>query len=140
VEDGSWVTFELGTPELLDLMDLPNEGDSPLVIASGSAEVGTYANVRLYTDSASIRFRGPITLGSAFEYEGNVDYLVEIPSVEQTGVNTDVSFTVEVDADGIIYYVSLLFVAGSTLQNVPPNGNGTVMMTPVIHEGGAGSS
>jgi len=137
-DDGSWVTLALGTPVLLDLMELPAEGESPLVIVSGTVEVGTYGHVRLYTDSAAIQFKGPISLGAASDFDGGVDYQVEIPSVEQTGINTDVSFTVEADADGIVNEVNLLFDTGSTFQNVAATGTGMVMLTPVINERGDG--
>jgi len=137
-DNGSWVTLELGTPALVDLMELPAEGESPLVIASGSVQVGTYGHVRLYTDSAAIQFKGPISIGVASEFEGGVAYEVEIPSVEQTGINTDVSFTVEADGDGILNEVNLLFDTGSTFQNVAATGNGKVTLTPVINERGDG--
>jgi len=139
-DNGWWVTLELAAPVLLDLMGLPTEGESPLVIASGSVEVGTYANVRLYTDSAAIQFKGPISLGAAIDFEGGVAHQVEIPSVEQTGINTDVSFTVEADAEGILNDVNLLFNTGSTFQNVIATGNDMVTLTPVIHERGDGVS
>lgn len=139
-EDGSWVTLDLNEPVLLDLMALPTEGESPLVIASGEVEVGTYANVRLFTDSASIRFKGPIELGAAASFEAGVDHLVEIPSGTQTGINTNLTFTVEADAEGNLNDVSLLFSSGSTFQNVSATGTGRVMLTPVIHERGEGGA
>lgn len=137
-EDGSWVTLDLDERVLLDLMALPTEGESPLVIASGEVEVGTYANVRLFTDSASIRFKGPIELGVAATFEAGEDYLVEIPSGTQTGIKTNLTFTVE--AEGDLNDVSLLFSSGSTFQNVTATGTGRVMLTPIIHERGEGGA
>lgn len=139
-DNGAWVTLDLDEPALLDLMALPSEDASPIVIASGTVEVGTYANVRLFTDSASIRFKGPITVGAAITFEGGVDHLVEIPSGEQTGINTNATFTVEADAADNVNDVNLLFSSGSTLQNVTATGNDRVIMTPVIHERGDGGA
>ncbi len=138
-ESGAWVTLELGSPVIIDLTDLPTEAESPLVIASGTVEVGDYANIRLFTDSAAIRFAGPISLGAAEDFNPGVAYLVDIPSGDQTGINTDITFTVEADADGTENDVGLLFNAGSTFQNVSATGTGGVMLTPVIHERGDGS-
>ena len=135
-DNGDWVSLEMGSPVLLDLMSLPTEGESPLVIASGALEVGTYANVRLYTDSASVSFKGPISLGAAEDFEAGVDYLVDIPSGDQTGINTDVSFTVEAAAEGNANDVALLFDSGSTFQNISATGTGRVTLTPVIHDRG----
>ena len=139
-DDGAWVALELGDPVLLDLMALPTEDASPLVIASGSVEVGTYGNVRVFIDSASIRFKGPIALGSAITFDGGVDHLVDIPSGTETGIKTDASFTVEADADGNVNDVSLLFSTGSTFQNVTATGNSMVIMSPVIHDRGEGGT
>ena len=48
----------------------------------------------------TIQFKGPISLGAAIDLEAGVAHQVEIPSVEQTGINTDASFTVEADGEG----------------------------------------
>ena len=138
-DNGHWVTLDLGSPVLLNLMSLPTESESPLVVASGTVEVGTYANVRLYTDSASVSFKGPISLGAAEDFDAGVDYPVDIPSVDQTGINTDITFTVEADAEGTANDVSLLFNAGSTFNNISATGTGRVTLTPVIHERGDGA-
>jgi hypothetical protein len=139
-ENGSWVTFGLGSSVELDLMTLPTEGESPLVIASGEVDAGDYANVRLFTDSAFIRFTEAVSLGAAEDFIAGEDYPVEIPSNDQTGIKTDATFTVEADADGNLNAVNLLFSTASTFQNVSATGNGSVMLTPVINQSGNGGT
>jgi hypothetical protein len=129
---GAWMPLELPQPVELDLMSLPTESESPLAIVSGAVDVGQYANVRLFTSSASIVFKGPIDLGEAGEFEGGTPYDVSIPSGEQTGIKTDASFNVEADAEGNINDVYLLFSPGSTFQNVTGTGTGEVILAPVI--------
>ncbi|GBD33567.1 hypothetical protein HRbin33_02561 [bacterium HR33] len=126
-DPGAWIALDLTQPVIVDLMALPTEGSSPLVIASGTVPVGNYGDVRLFTDSAAIRFKGPIELGVAFKFEGNTTYQVTIPSVEQTGIKTDAEFTVEAETD-----VNLLFSPTATFLNVTGTGTGQVILAPVI--------
>jgi hypothetical protein len=126
-DPGAWISLQLSQPVTIDLMALPTEGSSPLVIASGTVPVGNYGDVRFFTDSAAIRFKGPIELGVAYRYEGNTTYQVTIPSVAQTGIKTDAEFTVEGEAD-----VNLLFSPTATFLNVTATGTGSVILAPVI--------
>lgn len=131
-DDGAWIQLTLSQSVVIDLIALPTEGQSPLVIASGTVRVGNYKNVRLFTDSASITFKGDVSLGQAITFEGGRPYPVDIPSGAQTGIKTDATFTVEADAAGNVNDVNLLFSAGSTMQNVTATGAGTVILAPVI--------
>jgi len=137
-DDAGWVELKPVEPVLLDLMALPTEGESPLVIASGEAEVGSYSNVRLLTDGGSISFKGPISLGPAFTFAGGEVHQVDIPSGAETGIKTNASFTV--GANGTANDVNLLFSSGSTLQNIAATGNDTVLLAPVIRERGDGGA
>jgi len=137
-DDAGWVELKPVEPVLLDLMALPAEGESPLVIASGEAGVGSYSNVRLLTDGASISFKGPISLGPAFTLAGGEVHQVDIPSGAETGIKTGASFTV--DANGTANDVNLLFSSGATLQNIAATGNDTVLLAPVIRERGDGGA
>lgn len=137
--DSSWVSLTLPTPVEVDLMALPVEGASPIVLASGSLPVGDYRNVRLYVTEASIVFTGPITLGDgAASYEGGITYTVTVPSGTETGIKTDATFTVTADETGTPLDVDLLFEPAATFQNVTANGADSVMLTPVIMPGEQG--
>jgi hypothetical protein len=127
-----WISLDLGAPVTLDLVALPSEGVSPLVIAAGSVEAGTYTMVRLFVSSASIRLKGDVTIGQAIALQGGVDYPVTIPSGAQTGIKTDVSFTVEAGSDGTATDVGLLFDASTTFANVTATGAGSVILAPVL--------
>lgn len=126
--EGGWISLQLSGPVTLDLLTLPTEDQSPLVLAAGSVPVGSYRQVRLFTDEATISFTGPITVGAAFTFDGSVPYPVEIPSGESTGLKTHVSFTVDTDAQE----VQLLFSPSATFANVTGTGTGRVLLAPVI--------
>ncbi len=138
-DNTSWTGFELPTPVDVDLMALPTEGVSPLVIAAGNIPVGDYRHVRLYVSDATIEFKGPIEIGQAQVFDGGIAHLVVIPSVEQTGITTDVTFTVVPDDGNDPTDVHLLFSPDATMANVTANGMGNVMLTPIITAAGAGS-
>lgn len=131
-DTGGWISLALEDTIELDLVALPTEGESPLVIAAGTVPVGDYMNVRLFVDSAAITFTGPISLGAAITFDGGVPHAVTIPSEDQTGIKTDASFSVTEDTEGNVTDVTLLFSAGSTFQNVALTGNGMVILAPVI--------
>lgn len=138
-DEGAWMSLGLDEPVLLNLVTLPTEGESPLVIASGAVDVGDYNNVRLFTDSAAIVFKGPIDLGAAFSYESGTVYQVTIPSGPETGLKTDVSFSVAEGEGGEPNAVNLLFSSTATFTNVTGTGTGAVILAPVIRGQGDGS-
>jgi hypothetical protein len=131
-DDGVWISLSLAQPVPLDLMTLPTEGQSPLVIASGEVPVGSYGDVRLFVENAQIVFKGDINLGVAFGFEGGVAYPVEIPSGPETGIKTDAEFSVTADAEGNVNDVHLLFSPTATFLNVSGTGTGEVILAPVI--------
>lgn len=131
-DDGVWISLQLAAPISFDLMALPTESESPLVIASGAVPVGDYGDVRLFVEQAIIIFTRQIDLGVAFSFETGVEYQVTIPSATETGLKTDAEFTVEADAQSNINAVNLLFSPGATFLNVTGTGTGEVILAPVI--------
>lgn len=126
-DDGAWVTVLLAAPVTLDLKALPTSGASPIVIASGTVDAGTYANVRLFISDAVIVFTGPLSLGVAITLDGGTEYPVTVPSGAQTGLKTDAGFEATAGAD-----VDLLFDESATFGNVTATGTGTIVLAPVI--------
>ena len=132
-DTGGWQVIPLDAPVTLDLMALPTEEDGSVAIAAGSVAVGSYHMVRLMVSTGQIIFKGPITLGSAITLEaGEPGHAVTIPSGEQTGLKTDVSFEVSAGATGEANAAHIVFAAGTTFQNVTVTGTGAVMLAPVL--------
>lgn len=138
-DDGAWVSVELDEPVEVNLMTLPAEGESPLIIASGTVAEGEYRNVRLFVDNVVIRFSSAFSLGAVATFDANVDYDVTVPSGAQTGIKTDAAFTVTADAAGNVNAVNLLFSTGSTFANATATGSGSVMLAPVIRGASGGN-
>ncbi|HEX9729074.1 MAG TPA: DUF4382 domain-containing protein [Gemmatimonadales bacterium] len=128
---GGWETLTLDAGATIDLMALPAEGASPIVIASGTIAAGEYRKVRLFISDATISFKGPLTVGQA-TFDAATDYPVTIPSGAQTGIKTDVGFTVTAGEDAATNAVDVLFDPSATFGNVTATGSGTITMSPVL--------
>lgn len=123
----AWSTVDLSAPVTLDLMALAN--DSSLVIAQGSVAAGAYGRVRLFVTNPRIVFKGDISIGAGQLFAAGVEYQVTIPSGNQSGIKTDISFAVAANATSD---ARLVFDEGATFLNVAAAGNGRVMLAPVI--------
>lgn len=132
---GGWVSLDLAEAVPLDFLALPFEGESPLVIAAGELAAGDYAMLRLFVQEATIVFDQPFTVGMV-TYEG--EHPVVIPSGDETGIKTDVAFTVATTGDGEPLDVGILFDAEATIQAADATGDGTVILAPVLRAGPAG--
>lgn len=128
--DGVWEALPLAPAAPLDLMALPTQNDSPIVIASGSVGAGSYGDVRLFVENLEIVFKGDIDLGVGFSFKGGITYQVFLPSGQETGIKTNAEFTV--DAEGNTNAVHLLFSPDATFLNVTGTGEGQVILAPVI--------
>jgi hypothetical protein len=127
----SWISLPLGEPVPLDLLALPSEMDSPIVIAAGDVPVGDYRKVRLFVENATISFTEAITKGNA-TFDAEVDHPVDIPSAANSGLKTDAIFSVVADDVGAVSDVNLLFDPTATFKNVTVTGSGRVILAPVI--------
>lgn len=130
-ENGGWIPFELAEPLTVDFMALPAPDETPVVIGSGSLPVGSYRNVRLFVQDEMVVFSESFTIGNS-PFDKDTEYPVEIPSGENTGIKTDLSFTVTEDDDGNEEEVNLLFDTEATFRGVTANGAGRVMLPPVL--------
>ncbi len=126
--DAPWESLPLGEDVELNLMALPTEGESPIVIASGDVPVGDYRMLRLLVTGGNIVFNTETALGRAITFEaGDPGHAVTIPSGMETGIKTDAEFSVVADTD-----VNILFDPAATFLNVAVTGNGQVILAPVI--------
>jgi len=129
--ESAWQSLDVDPVEI-DLAALPTSGNPPLVVAAGALPAGDYRQVRLFVSGATITFANPISLGNAKTFDADTPYPVEIPSASNTGIKTDLSFSVVDDGMGNTLGVELMFEPTASYQNVNVTGAGTVMMAPVI--------
>ena len=131
-EEYPWIWMDLDSVVRIDLMALPAEADSVVVIGDGSVPVGDYRKLRMIVADAQVYFNEMISVGNQ-AYEIDTEYLVDVPSGAQSGLKTDVSFTVEADsATAAPLGVNVLFDPDMTFNNVTATGSGRVKITPVL--------
>jgi len=127
-----WIWMDLDSVVRIDLMALPGEADSVVVIAAGSVPAGTYHKLRMIVADADIYFNDEIPVGNRV-YDPDTKYTVDIPSGAQSGLKTRTWFTVDADADtGDPLGVNVLFDPNMTFNNVTATGSGRVKITPVL--------
>jgi hypothetical protein len=127
-----WIWLDLDSVVRIDLMALPAETDSAVVIAEGAVPAGDYRKLRMIVADANVYFNEMVTVGNA-DFDMDVEHRVDVPSGAQSGLKTDVSFTVEADTvTAQPLGVNVLFDPNLTFNNVIATGSGRVKLTPVL--------
>ncbi len=124
--EASWQVIELSEPLTFDLLALPAEEDSALVIASGTLPEGDYERMRFLISASSIFLNTGVTVGNS-PFAPDISHEVKVPSGSTSGLKTDLSFTVVTDTS-----VNLLFSALATFDKVTATGNGQIILSPVL--------
>lgn len=112
----------------LDLMALPSEDASPLLLAAADVPHGEYHKVRLFISDAFVEFAEDFTVGQ-YDFLGGDLIPVEIPSSQNSGIKADIDLVV---VEGNVENVALLFDADATFRHVVGTGSGRVLMPPVL--------
>lgn len=134
--ESSWVTVMLDQPDTVDLMALPTDSSQAIVLAEGVVPVGKYYGVRLLVNGGWVTFSTPIQLEHAPMLKADTAYALTIPSGAQSGIKTNVSFTVSADSTGAANAVHLLFDPTELTAHLVVTGNGKIILSPVLHARG----
>lgn len=127
-----WIWMDLDSVIRIDLMALPSDTDSVVVIGAGAVPAGDYRKVRMIVDDASVYFKQMISVGNR-EYDIDTEHHVDVPSGAQSGLKTDLAFTVAADeTTGDPTAVNLLFDPNMTFDKVTATGSGKLKITPVL--------
>jgi len=126
-----WIWLDLSEDLQIDLMALPAEDDSAVVIAAGDVPVGDYRKVRLLVRDASIFFNEAISVGNHV-FDADMEHALDVPSGAQSGLKTDAAFSVVADDLGEPTEVNVVFDPNLTFNNVTATGSGKVKITPVL--------
>ena len=126
-----WIWLDLSEDLRIDLMALPAENDSAVVIAAGDVPVGDYRKVRLLVADASIFFNEAISVGNHV-FDADMEHPLDVPSGAQSGLKTDASFSVVADDLGEPTEVNVVFDPNLTFNNVAATGSGKIKITPVL--------
>lgn len=123
---GEWHDVSVAGDTWIDLMHLPMDVDSAVVIASGDLPIGEYQRIRINVGGAFIWFNTEQSTGQEV-FMVDQEYGVTVPSGR---LNTNVGLTVEDDGTGMPVPVNLVFDPAMTFQNVHTTGSGKVILTP----------
>ena len=124
---GGWNTIQLADSGLkrINVLNLPNE-DSVL-LAAGDLEAGTYKNLRLEFDSASITLKNDMRVGN-HDFQKGTAYTLRVPSgVIKVPLS---KFTVGEDS---VSTLNMEFRSQPSIANIVATGAGVLQMTPVLH-------
>lgn len=124
--EASWMSFALPEPITVDLLALPTEEATPLIIASGELPAGDYEKLRFRISASSIFLNTRTTVGNS-TFDPDTPYEVTVPSGATAGLKTDLGFSVADDVE-----VNLLFSPKTTFDGVTATGNGKVILSPVL--------
>lgn len=126
-QGSGWVDADI-TPGPIDLLDLPTAGDPAILLGMVDVEPGK-CKVRLFISSLTIRLFDDVTVGQQ-TFPGGTDITtdIKVPSGGQTGLKARGVCELDGGTD-----LTLVFDEGSTLGKIVATGNGTIIVTPVIH-------
>ena len=131
-EEYPWIWMDLDSVVRIDLMALPSETDSAVVIGDGSIPAGDYRKLRMIVADASVFFNEMISVGNT-AYDMDMEHRVDVPSGAQSGLKTNASFTVEADSvTAQPLGVNVLFDPDMTFNKVTATGSGRVKISPVL--------
>jgi hypothetical protein len=120
-----WYSLDVTGSGHLDLMHLPSESTSGLVLAVGTVPAGAYAGARVIVSTATVWFDTTFTVGGTTFVPGT-GYIVTIPSGPETGIRTRAGFTIAEGASE----VQLLFDAQEMVRGLLVTPSGAILLTP----------
>ncbi|HKI95687.1 MAG TPA: DUF4382 domain-containing protein [Gemmatimonadales bacterium] len=131
-DHAGWITVQLAEPDTIDLLALPVDSSKAIVIATDSIPAGTYGRVRLEVSGGSVTFDSTVTVRHGITFQADSAYPLTIPSGAQSGIKTNVSFTVSADSTGTPAPIQLIFDPTNTFTHLTVTGNGKILLAPVF--------
>lgn len=127
-DDRAWVSLNVTAGNQVNLLTLPTAAEGGFTLARDNLAAGTYGHVRFFVQNPTITFREPVTVGRQ-TYPANQEIDLTIPSGEQTGLKTSISFTV---ADATAPDVQLIWDGASSVNRIVTTGAGKIILPPVL--------
>jgi hypothetical protein len=113
----------------VNLLKLGTLGSDSTMLARGELTAGTYNNIRLRFDTATITLNQTVLVGNVTYAAGT--YSLTVPSGLSSGIKVQgASFTVSEDATTS---VTLSFDPATTAGTIVATGSNKLMMSPVMH-------
>lgn len=125
-----WYSLDVVGSGKLDLLALPTDSTSGLVLASGTLPVGEYGAARLIVSSAKIYFDTTITTSAGFTFQPNTAYDVKLPMRRDSimGIMSNAGFTLSAGGADVV----LSFDPNTTIGGAGVNAAGEIVIRPVL--------
>ncbi|HEX6693604.1 MAG TPA: DUF4382 domain-containing protein [Longimicrobiales bacterium] len=115
---------------MVNLLDLPVLATDSTLIGRDEVPVGTYNNIRLRFDSATITLNQAVMVGNVNYQPGT--YQLTIPSGLSSGIKVQGATVVVDDIDDVVSF-NLTFDPTTSVGTIVATGANKLMMSPVIH-------
>jgi len=123
-----WYSFAVESNGHLDLLHLPTDSASGLILASDSLPAGDYVAARLVVSDVTLWLNTAVTTGNGITLQPDTGYAVTLPQGHgRMGIMTRTGFTVP-DGGGDI---TLLFDPAASVH-VVVTGTGELILRPVL--------
>ena len=126
--DEDWYVLTATGNTHLNLMKLPTDTTSGVLLAVGTVPAGTYGAARLFVSNATMWFDTAIVVDSTLTFQPNVGYPVTIPSGPESGFKTRAGFTVAAGQTE----VALVFDAQASVRGAVVTRDGKILIAPVM--------
>ncbi len=131
-QESAWVQIPIVPAQTIELLDLPTATENAVLLPRGELEAGTYRNIRLIVEDASITFNTPVTVGQR-TWAANEAHPLRIPGPSETRLKVPTaSFTIGDDDDADeTTFIDLVFNPGTSVQTIAATPN-FILMAPVL--------
>jgi hypothetical protein len=115
---------------MVNLLDLPSLATDSTLIGRDEVPIGTYNNIRLRFDSATITLNQAVMVGNINYQPGT--YPLTIPSGLSSGIKVQ-GATIVIDDDDDVASFNLTFDPTTSVGTIVATGANKLMMSPVFH-------
>ncbi len=127
-DESRWVRVPVDPAVTIDLMNLPTNPGSALLLNRGALSAGSYRNLRLHVSDATIEFARDVNVGPRTWVMG-VQHPLRIPGPADTRIMIPgASFQI---VEGEETGIDLVLQAGTSVQSIAATPN-FVLMAPVL--------
>ena len=124
-----WYSLDVTANGHLNLLALPTDTTSGVVLASGTLPVGDYVAARLIVSSAKIYFDTTFTTTNGFTFDANTAYDVKLPMRDSLmGIMSNAGFTLSTAGADIV----LTFDPFTTIGHAIVDAQGNIVIRPVL--------
>lgn len=125
----NWYSLDVTANGHINLLALPTDSTSGIVLASGSLPVGEYGAARLIVSSAKIYFDTTFTTATGFTFNANTAYDVQLPTRDSLmGIMSNAGFTLSTAGADIV----LTFDPFTTIGHAIVDAQGNIVIRPVL--------